>query len=330
MKKVWVVGLLACVLLFSGPASANIVTVRDTLDHTDNSQGYYFLPPDVVMDHSPYFRCSLEDWDWTHMMGGKVPADATGIQGATLTILAWDVDTEEGEIDEIYANGVKLGQLVGMAPGLEREWTTTVFNLPSGVVQELWQNGEVTIFMDIDRDVTGDRVNIGSSTLAVNYVTTGSVAPRPDVAVYRFWSPVNSAHFYTISEQERDMLIRDYAYVWTYEGVAYHAFSNASASALKPVYRFWSGDLGVHFYTISEQEKAMVISDYAYIWTYEGIAFYAYPPGSQPADALPVYRFWSPVGSRHFYTIGEQEKQMLVNNYAYYWGLEGVAWYAYP
>jgi len=86
----------------------------------------------------------------------------------------------------------------------------------------------------------------------------------------------------------------------------------------------------VHFYTISEQEKDMVIRDYAYTWTYEGVAFYAYPPGQQPAGALPVYRFWSEVGSRHFYTISEQEKQMIVDQYAYFWGLEGIAWYAYP
>jgi hypothetical protein len=329
MKRIRVLGLLVCVLLFSSLVDAGVVTVRDMLDYTDNVHGYYFLPPDVTMDHSPFFRTSLEDWDWTHMMGGLVPADANGIRSATLSIAAWDVDTEEGEIDEIYANGVKLGQLVGMAPGEERVWTTTVFNLPSSVLQELWRDGKVTIFIDIDRDIVGDRVDIGSSLLTVNYTTSGGAVAQPDVAVYRFWSPVKSGHFYTISEQERDMLIRDFPSIWTYEGVAYHTFSSAAEAALKPVYRFWSGDLGVHFYTISEQEKDVVIRDYSYTWTFEGIAFYAYPPGQQPAGALPVYRFWSQVGSRHFYTISEQEKQMIVDQYAYYWGLEGIAWYAY-
>jgi hypothetical protein len=329
MKRIRVLGLLVCVLLFSSLVDAGVVTVRDMLDYTDNVHGYYFLPPDVTMDHSPFFRTSLEDWDWTHMMGGLVPADANGIRSATLSIAAWDVDTEEGEIDEIYANGVKLGQLVGMAPGEERVWTTTVFNLPSSVLQELWRDGKVTIFIDIDRDIVGDRVDIGSSLLTVNYTTSGGAVAQPDVAVYRFWSPVKSGHFYTISEQERDMLIRDFPSIWTYEGVAYHTFSSAAEAALKPVYRFWSGDLGVHFYTISEQEKDVVIRDYTYTWTFEGIAFYAYPPGQQPAGALPVYRFWSQVGSRHFYTISEQEKQMIVDQYAYYWGLEGIAWYAY-
>jgi hypothetical protein len=330
MKTIRVLELLACVLLFSGLAEARVVTVRDTLDYTDNDKGYFFLPPDVTMDHSPYFRMSLEDWDWTHTVKGMVPADANGIQSATVSIYAWDVDTEEGEIDVIYANGVKLGTLQGMPVGSERVWTTTVFTLPPSVVQGLWRNGEVTIFIDIDRDVVGDRVDIGSSTLAVNYAAPGGGGgAQPDVAVYRFWSPVRSGHFYTVSEQEKNMLIRDFPTVWTYEGVAYHTFSTAADAGLKPVYRFWSGELGVHFYTISEQEKETVIRDYGYTWAYEGVAFYAYPEGQQPTGALPVYRFWSPNLSRHFYTIGEQEKQMIVDQYSYTWGLEGVAWYAY-
>ena len=333
MKTARLPALLACVLLLSGLANAHTVTVRDTLDYTDNINGFYFLPPNIIMDHSPYFRMALEDWDWTHSVKSVVPADANGIASATVSIYAWDVDTEEGEIDIIYANGVELGTLKGMAPGEERTWTTTVFNLPPSVVQELWQSGDVTIFMDIDHDLVGDRVNIGSSTLTVNYSTSGGGGggggTQPDVAVYRFWSPSLSSHFYTISEQERDALIRDFAIIWTYEGVAYHTFSTAADPALKPVYRFWSPSLGEHFYTISEQEKDGLVRDFGYVWTYEGVAFYAYPEGQQPAGALPVYRFWSGSGNRHFYTISEQERQTLVDQFSYYWTLEGVAWYAY-
>jgi hypothetical protein len=330
MKTVRLPALLACVLLFSTLANARIVTVRDTLDYTDDVNGYYFLPPDVTMDHSPFYRISLEDWDWMHNVKSLVPADANGIQSATVSIYAWDVDTEEGEIDIIYANGVKLGTLQGMAAGQDRTWTTTVFNLPPSVVQELWRSGEVTIFIDIDYDVVGDRVDIGSSTLTVNYTTTGSGGgTQPDVAVHRFWAPSLSSHFYTVSEAERDLLIRDYGYVWIYEGVAYHTFSTAADAALKPVYRFWSPSVGEHFFTINEQEKDILIRDYGYVWTYEGVAFYAYPEGQQPAGALPVYRFWSASGNRHFFTISEQEKQWLIDQYSYYWAPEGVAWYAY-
>jgi len=43
--------------------------------------------------------------------------------------------------------------------------------------------------------------------------------------VYRFWSPRISAHFYTISEVERDYLLRTYGTeTWTYEGIAFYAW----------------------------------------------------------------------------------------------------------
>jgi len=43
--------------------------------------------------------------------------------------------------------------------------------------------------------------------------------------VYRFWSPKISAHFYTISEVERDYLLRTYGTeTWTYEGIAFYAW----------------------------------------------------------------------------------------------------------
>ena len=40
-----------------------------------------------------------------------VPADATGIDAATLSILAWGVNDIEGEVDIIYVNGMQLGTL---------------------------------------------------------------------------------------------------------------------------------------------------------------------------------------------------------------------------
>ncbi|NLH43494.1 MAG: hypothetical protein GX448_16760 [Planctomycetes bacterium] len=43
--------------------------------------------------------------------------------------------------------------------------------------------------------------------------------------VFRFWSPVLSSHFYTMSESERDSLIQNRPDAWTYEGVAFYAYS---------------------------------------------------------------------------------------------------------
>ncbi|MBN1506146.1 MAG: hypothetical protein JW955_04840, partial [Sedimentisphaerales bacterium] len=144
--------------------------------------------------------------------------------------------------------------------------------------------------------------------------------------IYRFWSPVNSVHFYTISEAERDMLIQDWPSVWTYEGIAYQAFVDGGQAGTAPIYRFWSGHS--HFYTISEAERDMLIQDWPSVWTYEGIAFYAYPEGQQPEGSKPVYRFWN--GSRvcHFYTMSETERDMIIRDFSHVFSYEGVAWYA--
>lgn len=48
--------------------------------------------------------------------------------------------------------------------------------------------------------------------------------PDDTVPVYRFWSDALSAYFYTIEPGERDKLINDYADVWTYEGIVWHAY----------------------------------------------------------------------------------------------------------
>ncbi len=105
--------------------------------------------------------------------------------------------------------------------------------------------------------------------------------------------------------------------------------SAADDSGLAPVYRFWSDKLCAHFYTIDEAEKELIINNYADTWTFEGIAFYAYPPHQAPVGSKPVYRFWSDALGRHFYTISEAERQFLIDTYSAVWAEEGVAWYAF-
>lgn len=97
-------------------------------------------------------------------------------------------------------------------------------------------------------------------------------------AVHRFWSGLLGAHFYTIDETERDYVISAYPDVWVYEGVAFFAYPAGSPPAgTTPIYRFWSGVVGAHFYTASDQERFKVLSGYGDVWQYEGIAWYAYP-----------------------------------------------------
>jgi hypothetical protein len=57
------------------------------------------------------------------------------------------------------------------------------------------------------------------------YAYADGQQPPGTAPVYRFWSSPLSCHFYTTSEDEKNKLINVYSYVWTYEGIAWHAYS---------------------------------------------------------------------------------------------------------
>ena len=146
--------------------------------------------------------------------------------------------------------------------------------------------------------------------------------------VYRFWSPLTERHFYTINRGERDKLIRDYSYAWTYESIAFYA-STCPLDGVVPVYRFWSEKRCSHFWTIDEKEAQKLAREAPDLWAYEGIAFYAYLPYKQPWGSVPVFRFWWSERGGHFYTADEGEKDMIVRNQSKTWTYEGIVWYVF-
>jgi hypothetical protein len=119
--------------------------------------------------------------------------------------------------------------------------------------------------------------------------------------------------------------------VWIYEGTAYQVLPDPGSTVARPIHRFWSPLVGSHFYTINEAEKDSLIANYPpSVWTYEGVAFYAFVPGEQPGGTLPVHRFWSPLVGSHFYTMDEAEKDSIIATYPLdIWTYEGIAWYAF-
>jgi hypothetical protein len=146
--------------------------------------------------------------------------------------------------------------------------------------------------------------------------------------VYRFWSPAYARHFYTLDEAERGKVLNDYADIWIPEGVAYYAFANDAEADTSPVYRFWSDSLRSHFYTLSQSERDKLINDPVHLWTYEGIAFYAYAGDRSPVGTNPVYRFWSGELGSHFFTASDAEMNKLMSLAPRMWAFEGFAWYA--
>jgi hypothetical protein len=151
-------------------------------------------------------------------------------------------------------------------------------------------------------------------------------------AVYRFWNNNKGGHFYTADYNEVKYVGLTWPTVFGYEGKAFcirPAGMGIGASYNKPLYRFWSDQYQGHFYTMNEAEKNDVIVRYQGIWNYEGVVGYVLPTqnSSRPA-AKPVYRFWSPVYNRHFYTISEDEKNMVIRTWPNEWHYEGVAYWA--
>ncbi len=96
------------------------------------------------------------------------------------------------------------------------------------------------------------------------------------VPVYRLWSVSLGGHFWTSSESEKAKLVNGGWGMWVDEGVVFYAFPEAQRpAATKPVYRFWSGTLGAHCFTIDETEKDRLAAEGSG-WTYEGPVWYAY------------------------------------------------------
>lgn len=117
-------------------------------------------------------------------------------------------------------------------------------------------------------------------------------------------------------------------------GILFFGANNSAVFAfsgedLSNVYRFYSRNDRVHFYTISEEEKNVVAAtNPPEQWWCEGVAWQGFK--NQNEGQLPVHRFYSQNYHSHFYTISEEEKQYIINNYSKEtWQYEGVAYYAF-
>jgi Leucine-rich repeat (LRR) protein len=123
----------------------------------------------------------------------------------------------------------------------------------------------------------------------ISYFTLPEGSDPNLTPAYRFWSPTLSSHLYTIDESERDNLISQFPDVWTLEGIAFYVFPEGRQPMdACPVYRFWSASLGYHFYTAREEERDDLMRNHSDVWTYEGAAWYAYPPNWDSKQALEI------------------------------------------
>jgi Protein of unknown function (DUF1566)/Repeat of unknown function (DUF5648) len=104
------------------------------------------------------------------------------------------------------------------------------------------------------------------------------------------------------------------------------AKAKASASGFVPrtAYRFYNTANGVHFYTLSEQERNWVQANLPH-FSFEGQGFFAVP--TQVDELSPVYRFYNTRTGAHFYTINPSERDHVIATLSSVFTYEGVAWY---
>lgn len=91
-----------------------------------------------------------------------------------------------------------------------------------------------------------------------------------------------------------------------------------------PVYRFYNGTTGAHFFTASPAERDNTLLNFP-VFAYEGVAFYA--QAITQTGNSPVYRFFGSAGGAHFYTISATERDAVLGSNSDF-RYEGVAWFA--
>ncbi|HEY9095584.1 MAG TPA: PKD domain-containing protein, partial [Hydrogenophaga sp.] len=156
--------------------------------------------------------------------------------------------------------------------------------------------------------------------------TSGEVSRKAalvGVPAYRFYNSGTNAHFYTTSLAEADGLLANFLSPFRLEGPAFWVAGGSSAG-LSPVYRFFNANSGVHFYTISDAERASLQANPT-VFKYEGVAYY----GSKVAGSglVPLYRFYVPGKGFHFYTTSASERDSIRANLGSSYSYEGVGYY---
>ena len=149
------------------------------------------------------------------------------------------------------------------------------------------------------------------------FVMTSQVAGSSPL--YRFRSPTG-LHFYTTQPNE-DILGLNYIA----EGTCGFVITSAQAVP-QPFYRAYNPATGGHLYTLDFAEYDAASKNDGYRG--DGIAFYIWPDGMQPAGALKLLRAYNGALDDHFYTTDPAEFAKALQHHVY--ANEGTAGWVLP
>lgn len=123
--------LESAMLLTQGLSGSTILLGEDNEDNARSGES------DCDMD----LYVSMKDSQHPIEVRLDIPAEQLPRENAYLAIKAHDVDEEYGETDNVYWNGVLIGQL----SGTDRTWNTTVLEVPVDLIQSGSNYIEITV-----------------------------------------------------------------------------------------------------------------------------------------------------------------------------------------
>ena len=124
-----------------------------------------------------------------------------------------------------------------------------------------------------ERDYVYDRLD-NYTYEGGSYQGINSTSETESLAVHRFYNQDSGAHFYTVDENEKNVVEKKLDN-YNYEGEAFFAFHKEVEGSI-PIYRFYNSTTGAHFYTPSAVERVSLVNHLPHFES-EGIAYYAFP-----------------------------------------------------
>lgn len=169
MKKRIATLLFASLLL----AVTGLAQATEVIDVVKAPTGY-FCPDEEATYDAPYYRWYNEDWGWQH----KALSGYT-FTTATLSVSAWDVDWQYGEVDNIYVKDNGSMVLLGSLTGQNDQWSYTTFALSSDLYDEIASGLEVFIDIDTTHNYQNWAVALAKSVISLD----GAQLPNPNPTV---------------------------------------------------------------------------------------------------------------------------------------------------
>jgi len=127
------------------------------------------------------------------------------------------------------------------------------------------------------------------------------------VPLYRYWNANTKDHFYTANPSEigKTHVGETGNHGFTVEGITGYVSATEFPGSVA-ILRYYQPTQHDHFYTVVPGEIGTThvgaVGNHGY--TFEGVVGYAYPAQH---DLAPVYRYWQPANTDHFYTTNAGE-----------------------